>query len=104
MVRQSWQTVVVPKPSGRPNGYLLYARGFEGALKLSKKSKRQVAELAGVSPSFLSDLLAYRGGATGPIAARIAAAVGVDADQLFPEMDGWVGPLPNRTARRKAVA
>lgn len=67
-------------------------------------SKRQAAERAGVSPSFLSDLLAYRCGATRPVAERIAAALKLAPDQLFPEMDGWIGPLPNRDAKRQKVA
>ena len=90
---------------GRAPGLLIYAAAFEGFVKERGTSKREVAERAGVSPSFLSDLLACRGGATRQVADRIAAALRCDhAREIFPELDGWVGPLPDRNAKRAKAA
>lgn len=90
----------MPKQNGRPNGLLIHAEAFEAICAARNVLKRNVAEDAGVSPSFLADLLAHRGGTTRPIAERIASTLGVKVEALFPEVAGWVSPLPNRENRR----
>lgn len=94
----------MPKPKGRPNGLLIHAEGFEAICAARNVLKRQVAADADVSPSFLADLLAHRGGTTRPIADRLASTLGVRVEALFPELAGWVGPLPDRDRRRGQVA
>lgn len=87
----------MPKPNGRPPGHILHAEGFEAFLQLSGSTKSQVAKAAGIAPSFLSDLLAHRAGASDVTAANLAEALGpVPPTAIFPEIAGWVSPLPNR--------
>ena len=90
--------------TGRPAGNVLHAEGFEAILVARNLLKRDVATEAGVTPSFLADLLAHRCGASDPVADRIADALGVKVAALFPERAGWVSPLPDRDAKRQAVA
>lgn len=66
--------------------------------------KKDVAEDARLSPQFLADLLYHRAGASPAVAHRIADSLGVKVEALFPGFVGWVGPLPDRSNRSKAVA
>lgn len=88
---------------GRPPGRLLHAEAFEALVAAKNLLKKDVAADAGLSPQFLADLLAHRGGASPAVAERLAATLGVKPSALFPELAGWIGPLPDRDARR-AVA
>ncbi len=90
------------KPKGRPTGLLIHAEAFEAICSARGHLKKQVAADADVSPSFLADLLAHRGGTTRPIAERIASTLGVKPEALFPELAGWVSPLPDRNGKRVA--
>lgn len=92
------------KPIGRPNGRQLHAEGFEALVAARQLLKRDVAQEAGISPGYLADLLAHRGGASDAVVARLSGALGVRPEALFPELSGWIGPLPDRDARRVAVA
>lgn len=94
----------MPKSNGRPSGLLIHAEAFEAILAARNMLKRNVAEDAELSPSFLADLLAHRGGTTRPVAERLASTLGVKVEALFPELAGWVGPLPNRDNRRPRTA
>lgn len=94
----------MPKPKGRPNGLLIHAEAFEAICGAKGYLKKDVAADAGVSPSFLADLLAHRGGTTRPTAERIASTLGVKLAALFPETAGWIGPLPDREAKRETAA
>jgi hypothetical protein len=91
----------MPKQGGRPPGLVIHAEGFEALLAARNLLKSTVANEAEVSASFLADLLAHRGGASPEIVDRIAGALGVNPAALFPELAGWVSPLPNRAARRR---
>ena len=90
----------MPKPVGRPNGHLIHAEAFEAILIARGLMKKDVTHDADISPSFLADLLAHRCGATGPVAERLAAALGVRTAAIFPGFAGWIGPIPNRAAKR----
>lgn len=92
------------KPRGRPNGLLIHAEAFEAILAAKGHLKKQVAADAEVSPTFLADLLAHRGGASRQVAERIASTLCVKVEALFPEVAGWIGPLPDRDAKRKGAA
>ncbi len=94
----------MPKQRGRKPGHLLHAEGFEAIVAARGLLKKDIAADAGLSPSFLADLLAHRGGAGPEIAQRLASTVGVKVAALFPEFSGWVGPLPDRDAKREQVA
>src|SRR5690606_27162943 len=89
------------RQKGRPNGLILHTEAFEAICAARNVLKRQVAADADVSPSFIADLLAKRGGTTRPVAERIASTLGVKVEALFPETAGWVSPLPDRDAKRK---
>lgn len=89
------------KPIGRPAGLILHAEGFEALLALrGGLLKKDVAADATITPSYLADLLAHRGGASPEVAARIATTLSVKPEALFPELAGWVSPLPDREAKR----
>lgn len=90
------------RQNGRPNGLLIHAEGFEAICAARNVLKKQVASDAGISASFLADLLAHRGGTTRKVADQIASTLGVKTEALFPEVAGWVSPLPDREARRSA--
>ena len=90
----------MPKPVGRPNGYLIHAEAFEALVAAKSFLKKQIAAEAEVTPGFLADLLAHRSGASRQVVARLAGALGVRDEALFPELAGWIGPLPDRSARR----
>lgn len=92
------------QPEGRPPGRVIHAEGFEAILATRSLLKSTVADEAGVSRSFLADLLAHRHGASEEVVARLADALSVTPAALFPELAGWMSPLPNRDAKRKAVA
>lgn len=92
------------QPVGRPPGRVIHAEGFEAILATRSLLKSTVATEAGVSPSFLADLLAHRGGASDDVVIRLADALSVKPAALFPELAGWVSPLPDRDAKREAVA
>lgn len=94
----------MPKTRGRKPGHLIHAEGFEAILAAKGHLKKDVATDAGLSPSFLADLLAHRGGASPEVAERLASTIGVKVSALFPEVVGWIGPLPDRDRRREAEA
>lgn len=89
---------------GRPNGLLLHAEAFEAVVAAKNLLKKDVAAECEVSPGYLADLMAHRGGASPVVAERLASALGVKIAALFPERAGWIGPLPDRDAKRKKVA
>lgn len=93
----------MPKPTGRPNGYLLHGDAFEAICAARNILKKDVASDADVSPQFLADLIYLRAGASPACAERIASSLGVKTSAIFPSVVGWVGPLPDR-GNRKAVA
>lgn len=88
---------------GRPAGRLIHAEGFEALLKAKGFGKKACAEACGVSPGYLSDLLAHRCGATPKLVERLAAVLGVAPAAIFPEVCNWVPPLPDRAAKRIKV-
>jgi hypothetical protein len=92
------------KPRGRKPGRILHAEAFEAIIAARNLLKKDVAADAGLSPQFLADLLAHRGGAAPDVAQRLADTLGVKLAALFPEAAGWIGPLPERGAARKRVA
>lgn len=80
---------------------MLHAESFEAFLLITSQSKSKVAKAAGISPSYLSDLLAHRAGASESTAANLAEALGPVAPvAIFPEIAGWVSPLPDRDQKR----
>lgn len=89
---------------GRPAGRLLHAEGFEAILAARNLLKKDVCFDADVSPGFLTDLLAHRAGASPAVVERLSASLGVRPVALFPEIAGWVSPLPDRDGRREAAA
>jgi hypothetical protein len=89
------------RTGGRPSGRVLHTEGFEAIALARNLLKRSIADAAEVSPQFLADLLAHRAGASTPVVERLAAALGVTPAALFPELVGWVSPLPDRDARRR---
>lgn len=88
------------RTTGRPPGRLLHTEAFEAILAARNILKKDLAAEVGMSPAFLSDLLAHRGGASAEVAEGIASSLGVKLGALFPEAVGWVGPLPDRDAKR----
>ena len=92
------------KQGGRPNGKLIHSEAFEAILAGRGLLKKDVAADCNVSASFLADLLAHRGGASDAVAESIAESLGVKVAALFPEFVGWVGPIPDRTAKRERSA
>lgn len=88
---------------GRRPGQILYAEAFEALLAARNILKKDIAEEIGVSPSFIADLLACRGGASDEVAARIASALNVKVAAIFPEIAGWTSPIPDRDAKRRAA-
>ena len=93
----------MPKRGGRPNGLLIYTEAFEAICAARNLLKKQVAEDADVSPSFLADLLAHRGGTRRDVAERLASTLGVKPQATFPELAGWIGPIPDRKAKREVA-
>ena len=87
---------------GRPEGRIIHAEAVEALLacRTLRIRKRDLANRAGISPSFLSDLLARRAGASDDTAQRIADALEVPAAAIFPGLVGWTSPLPDRNGRR----
>lgn len=85
---------------GRPSGRLIHAEAFEAIVAARGLLKKDVAADAGLSPSFVADLLAHRGGASPQVVERLASALGVKPAAIFPEIVGWIGPLPDRDAKR----
>lgn len=79
---------------------MIHTQGLEALLCAKGLRKSQLADRAGVSASFLADLLAHRGGASDHVARRLCRALDVEPAVLFPELAGWVSPLPDRRARR----
>lgn len=88
------------KLKGRPSGSLILTQSFEALLAPQRILKKDVAADAGVSPSFLGDLLAHRCGASEEVANRIASTLGVPIAAIFPGYAGWVGPLVDRSGNR----
>lgn len=87
---------------GRKPGLILHAEGFEAIISARGLLKKDVAVDAGVSATYIADLLAHRGGASRAVAERLAATIGVKPAALFPELVGWISPLPDREAVRHA--
>lgn len=92
------------KKGGRPVGRMLHAEAFEAIVAAKGKLKKDIAEDLGVSAGYLADLMAHRCCAAADMAEAIASALGVKTVALFPELAGWVGPLVDRDAKRRAVA
>ena len=90
-------------PTGRPPGKMLHAATFEFALATKGLLKQDVAHTAGIHPSTLAGLLARRGCASPAVVERLAATLEVKPEALFPELAGWVSPLPDRTATRATL-
>lgn len=90
--------------SGRPNGRMIHAEGVEALLAARNILKRDLSAEADITPQFLSDLLAHRSGASDAVVDRISGALGVKPAAIFPEIAGWVSPLPDRDAKRKTAA
>lgn len=87
---------------GKPAGRVLFAAGFEAIRVANGFTKKNVADDADVSPQYLADLLAGRAGASPEAAQKLANALGVAVEALFPEASGWCAPLVDRTAARAA--
>lgn len=97
--------MVTPNRGGRPAGKLIHAEGFEALIAAKNLLKKDIAADVGVSPGFLADLLAHRGGASDAVVDRLCSSLGCRPVALFPELAGWVSPLPDRSGKReKAVA
>lgn len=92
------------KPSGRPNGHLLHRQAFVAICAAHGLLKKAVADDADLSPQFLADLLYHRAGASKAVAARLAGAIGVEVEAIFPEFAGWIGPVPDRSNRAPKAA
>lgn len=65
--------------------------------------KKDVCADAGITPGYLTDLLAHRCGASPEKVDKLCNTLGVTAAALFPEAAGWVGPLVDRNAKRSAA-
>ena len=85
---------------------MIHAEAVEALLaaREPRMLKRDLCDDGAVSPSFLSDLLAHRCGASDEVANRIAGALGVNPAAIFPELAGWMSPLPDREAKRTGAA
>lgn len=70
----------------RPRGHKLSRTAWEDVLALRGLSLTQVADMAEVARPTLSSLLGGSHGASTPMAHRIAKAVGVQAETLFPTL------------------
>lgn len=93
----------MPK-TGRPSGRLIHAEGLEALLEARGMLKRDLCAIADISAGLLSDLLAHRSGASQRTIDKICIALEVKPEAIFPEIAGWVGPLPDREAKRGAAA
>lgn len=87
---------------GRPPGRVIHSEAFEAILAARNLLKKDVCSDAQISASYLSDLLAHRGGASEVVVESLSMTLGVRPAALFPEVAGWVSPLPNRDAKRAA--
>jgi hypothetical protein len=87
---------------GKKPGLILHAEGFEAIISARGLLKKDIAADAGLSPGFLADLLAHRGGASREVVDRLASTVGVKPAALFPEIAGWISPLPDRDQKRRS--
>lgn len=79
---------------------MIHAEAFESLLQIRRLKKKDLASSCELSPSFIADLLAHRAGASEETVDAISAVLAVPAEVLFPELSGWVSPLPDRSARR----
>lgn len=86
--------------TGRPAGRMIHAEGFEALLVARNLLKKDVCADSGISPGMLTDLLAHRAGASEAKVEALCRTLGVRPAALFPEISGWVSPLPNRKAKR----
>lgn len=93
----------MPK-TGRPNGRMIHAEALEALLAARNILKRDLAAESDISANYLSDLLAHRGGASPDVVDRISGALGVKPAAIFPEIVGWMSPLPDRDAKRRDAA
>lgn len=94
-------TVAGMATKGRPPGRLLHAEAFEAICAARNLLKKDVCADSGVTPGHLTDLLAHRGGASAATVEKLCGCLNVPTAALFPEAAGWVGPLPDRSARRQ---
>lgn len=85
---------------GRPPGRMIHAEGFEAILVARNLLKKDVCADSGMSHGFLTDLLAHRAGASDAHVHALSTTLGVKPVALFPELAGWVSPLPDRNAKR----
>lgn len=85
---------------GRPPGRIIHAEGFEALVAAKNLLKKDVCADAGITPGFLTDLLAHRGGASESVVRALSSTLGVQPVALFPEVAGWVSPIPDRSAQR----
>lgn len=81
---------------------MIHAEAFEALLAARNLLKKDVCADAGISASYLSGLLAHRGGASEQVVESLSSSLSVRPEALFPELAGWVSPLPNRDAKRAA--
>lgn len=89
---------------GRKPGLMIYPESFEALLAFRGILKKDFAADVGVSPGFIGDLMAGRGGVSRDVADRMASSLGLKVEALFPELRGWVPPLPDREAKREPAA
>jgi hypothetical protein len=94
----------VPKTPGRKPGLYIHTEAFEALLAAGHHLRKAIAAECEVTPQFLSDLCAHRGGASRPTAERLARSLNVPVAAIFPEVaeHAWVSPLPDRSGKRDA--
>ena len=80
---------------------MIHAEGFEALVAAKNLLKKDVCADAGITAGFLTDLLAHRGGASEPVVRALSGTLGVQPVAIFPEIAGWVSPLPDRAAIRR---
>lgn len=83
---------------------MIHAEAFEALLGARNLLKKDVCADAGISPSYLADLLAHRGGASEAVVEALSGSLAVRPAAIFPEVAGWVSPLPDRDGKREAAA
>lgn len=90
------------KTPGRKPGLYLHAEGFEALIGAKNLLRKDVAADCDLTPQFLADLCAHRGGASAATAERLASTLNVKIAALFPEVaeHAWVSPLPDRNGKR----
>lgn len=89
---------------GKQPGLVLHAEAFEAILAARNLLKKDVCADAGITPGYLTDLLAHRGGASPVVVEKLCSTLAVRPAAIFPEVAGWIGPLIDRDARRENAA